>query len=96
MLSSKRRLISDHRHREIFSEEGAKLTYDPEANAAYIRLQEKTGDVETIKSATISSSTFHPAGPFSVSSFSMQMSSFCRPTAVSLSSSIRKAARKGR
>lgn len=26
-----------------------KLTYDPKANAAYIRLREKSGDVETIK-----------------------------------------------
>ena len=26
-----------------------KLTYDPRANAAYIRLREKVGDVKTIK-----------------------------------------------
>jgi uncharacterized protein YuzE len=26
-----------------------KLTYDPRANAAYIRLREKAGDVKTIK-----------------------------------------------
>jgi uncharacterized protein YuzE len=26
-----------------------KLTYDPKANAAYIRLREKQGDVETIE-----------------------------------------------
>jgi uncharacterized protein YuzE len=26
-----------------------RLTYDPEANAAYIRLREKQGDVETIQ-----------------------------------------------
>jgi uncharacterized protein YuzE len=26
-----------------------KLTYDPKANAAYIRLREKSGDVKTIK-----------------------------------------------
>jgi uncharacterized protein YuzE len=26
-----------------------KLTYDPKANVAYIRLREKTGDIETIQ-----------------------------------------------
>lgn len=26
-----------------------KLTYDPEANVGYVRLREKTGDVETIE-----------------------------------------------
>lgn len=43
-----RRLARHYRPREILLKAAMKLSYDPKANVAYIRLRERQGDVETI------------------------------------------------
>jgi uncharacterized protein YuzE len=46
------RLARHHGRDQVFWREGAqamKLTYDPRQNIAYLRLQEKTGEIETIR-----------------------------------------------
>ncbi len=45
----RRRLARHHRDRQVPGEAPVKLTYDPSANVAYIRLRERQGDVETIE-----------------------------------------------
>ena len=39
-------MAGHYRHREIRFERRVKLTYDPDANIAYIRLREPVGEVE--------------------------------------------------